>query len=332
MTIALAHISDLHFGSRWFTTSSRPYPSVVPPGGTGAVKGFRSHDIAACDDLVSAIAREHLAWRGQNVNLRVLAVTGDLTSVGEDSEFANALTFIHGTISEQWSSCVGLGKIPFDARHAVPGNHDHWGGWRASAARYAWQPRIHGTYFQTTRQRRSWFCDYVDQNEPLVLQLMGIDTCSAPNGHWFAEGHIDRADLFELEKDIQDSNVRFSHRQVLRILLAHHGLSGRGRRGLCLDAQSEGHLVSFMAKCGVHRLFTGHLHDPEISPHLRHPPNHGHELRCGTTLQYAKAGKQTFLTHLATLTDAGIELTTTVQQRTVAGGFQPSGSVTALLL
>ncbi len=334
MTIALAHISDLHFGSRWFTNSSRPYPSVNPPGGAGAIKGFRSHDIAACDDLEAALGREFNAWLGMNVRLRLLLVTGDLTTVGEDSEFANALTFVHGTMRERWQSSVGLGKLAFDDRHAVPGNHDHWGGSRASAARYAWTPQIHGTYFQTTGTRRTWFRDYDVPGEPIVLQLMGIDTCTAQNGHWFATGHIDPADLFELAQDIQDSNIRFAGRSILRILLAHHGLSLTGQRPTrashCLDPGSERELTKFMGNWNVHRVLTGHLHNPEISPQLTNPPNSGHELRCGTTLQYAKSGRQTFLTHLASLNVTGMQLTSTVHQRTVAGGFAPEpGSVTA---
>ena len=56
--------------------------------------------MGACEDLEGAVSQIFTDWRnaGESPDIKILAITGDLTVCGDDSEFAMALTFAKGEI------------------------------------------------------------------------------------------------------------------------------------------------------------------------------------------------------------------------------------------
>lgn len=284
----IVHISDLHFGGELYPAWTWTGAPLAPPPWRGilALQGLFPHDPGACRELQVVIKGLVDAKRPRRV---LVAVTGDLTALGYDSEFVLALTFLRSRLQSSWNSGLGLGSYDLDVL-AVPGNHDHARGSILSHVAQLAAP-LCGLYF---REEPEWCVPYEDHS--LRLDVLGIDSCGAPGTQWFAKGRTDPRSLDRLAAVLASTG---GGRNPLRILLCHHPPSAGGRH---VDQESAKAVLNFCKQQRIHFVLCGHTHDPLV-PRPGTPHTFGMELRCGTTLQGALPGRlpsrsgQTFLVH-----------------------------------
>ena len=328
MTIAIIHISDLHFGREIFPATSRGAGAVARRIPVGA-PGMLSHDVNALLDLEACVRRliVHNKLDANPWDKRLLVVSGDLTAVGDDSEFALALTALQGELFIDTTRSVEFAEL-FDEVLTVPGNHDHW----KARALHAWAfttwgaSPIHGKYFVGDPQSpaKYWWYRGIGSKH-VYLQIAGVDSSAGPGANLLARGPLPPSWDHELEKRFSGDAGALGATPVARFLVTHHSLHpGGGFAGFAhgFAAQDEADLLDFARRVRLHRVLTGHLHEPRVAGDI--------ELRCGTTLQSALFGRSparmgwTFLLHeLDALDNGKIRLTTHTYARTPrSGGFQ----------
>jgi hypothetical protein len=335
VTIAIFHISDLHF-------SREPLPPLTR--GTSAVghrvrfgiPGQLPHDPNVLDDLERSIERliqQHRPGANRGWDKRILVVSGDLTVCGDDSEFSVALTAIQGTLAIDATKAIALGRL-FDDLLLVPGNHDHWKARALSA--WAFQhghSPIHGKYFLGDPPSQThWYRGI--SGGGVHLQIAGVDSSSASGLNLLARGQLPQGwDYALLQSFNNDPNRRGG--RVARFLVTHHsldhqpGFNGAAHR---FRSSDERDLLQFAQSAGLHVVLTGHLHEPHVT-------SQDIEMRCGTTLQGTLFGRMparhgwTYLLHeLEPTAGNNVQLTTTIYARTPkTAGFHPSLVVTRIL-
>jgi 3',5'-cyclic AMP phosphodiesterase CpdA len=296
MSIAIVHISDLHFGGEInpkLTRAKNPSQlAYVTP------QGLMPHSLDAAVELELAVRRWLIANRPE---LCAIAASGDLTLTGHSAEFSVALTYLRSEARVNWSTATGLGTVeacwpssrPLNPVApiplAVPGNHDHWRGDVFATVGNIPRQELHGTYFPPSP---SWLRTF--ESRGIQLQVLGLDS-TAGKLHVAARGAVDNQQLSSLRERVAraDEDARKKGLVPIRVLMAHHSLSpGRGASGV-LHAYNNESLVllrDFIEDVEVHFVLTGHMHTPTWPPQIT--STFGSELRCGTTLQGTRPGRE----------------------------------------
>jgi 3',5'-cyclic AMP phosphodiesterase CpdA len=230
MTFVLAHLSDPHLGPL-------PRPRVAELAGK-RVLGFanwqRRRSIHRTD-VLAAVVDDLKTEKPDHI-----AVTGDLTNIALEGEFAPAVRWL-----------VGLGS-PADVS-VIPGNHDayvrtatqyahrHWGDYMRGDGIDAALPPDHALHFPYLRRRGP-------------LALVGLST-AVPTAPFFATGKLGMDQLTRLSEML----ARLAHEKLFRVVLIHHPpLPGPNERAKHLvDAAAFRRVI---AEHGADLILHGHDH------------------------------------------------------------------------
>ena len=224
MTV-IAHLSDPHLG---------PLPSFTPfelmsKRGLGAINYFRRrrrwHDMAVLDQLVADLVDEQPD---------AVAVTGDLTNLGLDSEFLPAAVF--------------LGRLGApDKVAAIPGNHDAYVRNVAGAPARVWGAHMSGD------DGRVGF-PYVRRHG--LVALIGLSS-AVPTWPLAATGEVGPIQLDALGpllRSLKDEGL-------FRIVLVHHPVAEDGTPFL-RRLRDAAELRELIAREGAELVLHGHNHEP----------------------------------------------------------------------
>lgn len=306
--------------------------------------GLLGHDVRALDDLDRAFAE--LRTRGEESGSAApdLIVTGDLTAVGDDGEFAAANGFLRSPVTP---TRPGLGVDDW-RRLAVPGNHDHWPGrllWfggptdglrrtfppeeESGGSVLRWSIRDGGRAGDTWR---------------IVFLLLDGDADVPEAGSLDrvrAVGECDRA-----ARELQDALFApewWNRGDQVRVLLLHHSPAYRGRF-LQLDDASRDAVADLVHGGKVSVVMTGHIHRALLALTRSHESSSAHpvlEARCPTTTQRVETGRlgvalkevqepQGFLVHTVDEDGETLIWRAELWSRSLRDGFRPTGSVATL--
>ncbi|WP_426175107.1 metallophosphoesterase family protein [Massilia sp. TWR1-2-2] len=269
-------ISDIHIGEIDKTTgdastsaaAARAYSNLPWLDGLLGHHGRALHEL---DDFVATL-------RAREPEARLL-VTGDLSRFGGSDELLGARAFLEGEIdlSPALGNMAGLrlaGHI-----HAIPGNHDQWGG--AAGPLSAW-PSQYGGVFPTP--------------------LLRIDKVPLSNGRHIAFLCIDSdADIkaqsvprllahgaFQSQLQSLQATIGPKPANEFRIMLIHHSWFQR-QHTLRMTAASRAALEQFLVENEVSAMLCGHSHAPLMNDFTATGPLGTatvHELRSGSSAQH----------------------------------------------
>jgi len=279
------HISDLHFGGELYPQWMRedaPLVKAGPPLYTyiplvrEIVTGLYPHDPSACMELENLIANQILERQPGRV---LLVVSGDLTALGFDSEFAIALSYLRSRLQTSWSDSLGLGGLGMETL-VVAGNHDHaLGSKRSHIVQHA--APLYGQYLPN---ERAWLRAYTHGS--LRLEVAGLDTCGSERNQLLARGRLDRVSLGVLNAALSKTaeaskNAAKGTKKPLRLLVCHHSPSSSS---WTTAPGSANQIKKLCDTHDIHFVLCGHTHDIAV-PASGSTHQMGTELRCGTTLQ-----------------------------------------------
>lgn len=224
MTI-IAHLSDPHLG---------PLPSFTPfelmsKRGLGAINYFRRrrrwHDMSVLDMIVADVVDEQPD---------AVAVTGDLTNLGLESEFLPAAAF--------------LGRLGAPQRvAAIPGNHDAYVRNVAGAPARVWGAHMSGD------DGRVGF-PYVRRHGLVALVGLSSAVATMPLAATGEVGPIQRDALGPLLKSLKDEGL-------FRVILVHHPVAEDGTPWL-RRLRDAAELREIIAREGAELVLHGHNHEP----------------------------------------------------------------------
>jgi 3',5'-cyclic AMP phosphodiesterase CpdA len=277
--LTLVHISDLHIGA------------LENPGLDAITKaawerypfldGLLGHDGNA---LIRTEAFFHELASEEDAKL---VITGDLTSMGRDVEFANAEKFLTSGLTWGDALALGLNQSNWKER-AIAGNHDHWPG----SGRL---PMLGGpgkglrTTFGAATPISDWSASlpWPGQTQPLRVRFLGIHTDADVRPHginrFLARGSF-RSELTKLRGN---GTLSPGGAHEVRILLMHHSPSWSGMT-LGIAKSSRAALEQFLGAEGFTIVLTGHTHRPLVRKlpfQYRGRPVDVWEACCGTTTQ-----------------------------------------------
>ncbi len=234
--LRLAHVSDLHVPSRW-----RRAPWLY--AGKRAIGALNyklrragQHPLAAVEALVRALADDG--------TIDHVVVTGDLTNVSLEEEFAAARAFLTPLIERRGAAFVS----------AIPGNHDRY------------------TYGSERRRLfEGVFADLMTSEVetgapfPFVrfrngVAILGLDSAVA-TPPFFATGRLGAEQRARLERALDDPRVRGAS---FRVALVHHPplVEGGGRDRALHRLTDDRELVAIAEGRGIDLLLHGHIHVP----------------------------------------------------------------------
>jgi 3',5'-cyclic AMP phosphodiesterase CpdA len=306
--------------------------------------GLLGHDVKALDDLDRAFA-DLVAQSEESGSARPeLIVTGDLTAVGDDGEFAAANGFLR---SPATPTRPGLG-IDDWRRLAVPGNHDHWPG------RLLW-------FVGPTEGLRRTFPPEEDSGSSVlrwsvrdggrigdkrrIVFLLLDGDADVPDVGSFdrvrAIGRCDRA-----ARELQDALLApewMDREDQVRVLLLHHSSAYRGKF-LQLDDASRDAVADLVHGGKVSVVMTGHIHRALLVLTRSHESSSAHpvlEARCPTTTQRVDTGQlgvalkevqepQGFIVHTVDEDGETLVWRAELWSRSLRQGFRPTGSQATL--
>jgi 3',5'-cyclic AMP phosphodiesterase CpdA len=273
------HISDLHFGDLDRSTGSASLDADAKKWWSRhrLFQGYLGHHH---DALIHMEA--FLSWIRNEDGEVHLIVTGDLTTVGKQSEFDLCITYLEDAIRLDPSNPIGLGLGSAGARtRTIPGNHDHWPGRRTiiGAATSA---------FGKVFTRLPIPISRIKLRDDLTVVFCGIDTDAdvrtRGTSRILAQGNF-ITQLKQLEKELGPPGP-----DEVIVLLLHHSpcyrASGR-TRAFEVHAASLTALNEIITRRGIAILLSGHIHIPACK--IETVSSRGvqwevMEARCGTTL------------------------------------------------
>ncbi len=289
--ILVFHLSDLHIGSHHL-------------GSESWAAGFFGHHFALLTQLKIAIANAKVDLNTTSDDVLVHVVGGDLTRVGGDYDFHIALTYLLSELTwiEDGSGNqrrLGL-DLPMKRFYTIPGNHDHWKGYRTRLAQLrppAYNQDIFNDFFELTPWRhpvKSMSGDFVlelfgvDSNEGLKTQLTNLLAGGAMSSEELngkdAAGNVVKDGLEQLLARAKVAEADGKPR--VRAILCHHSLGTNNGplNAQPLDNPSRVELLKLARLFGVRGVLTGHTHYfADVQWTGAQPPVW--EIRCGTTLQ-----------------------------------------------
>jgi hypothetical protein len=274
------HISDLHFAE--IDRNGDPiYDPSLPATWSRApwLKGMVGHHQKAISELAVFFRNRH----SYNARRSLLIVTGDLTCIGRETEFAAVRSYLESGILRRDGGTVGLGVSDWRER-TILGNHDFWPG-----AVHPWSTRneiaadicrdfpcvattvglgggLSIRFIRINSDDEVWTKDKVATPTQYVNRV-------AATGSFVEQLRIAKQKLDELRSDSGE----------IRVLLLHHSRE----IGSAIDQSSQQELDDFIVSRRVSIILTGHVHLKFIGPLASIPPGSGLraciEARCGTT-------------------------------------------------
>ncbi len=207
----------------------------------------------------------------------ILAISGDLTTVGNSDEFSTADEYLGRVLRPPKGNYVGL-KTPRWANICVPGNHDHWPG----------APVILGPPSGEVAKR---FKLLPDQNllkfsTGTTIRLLRIDSDADVSP--YGSNRVLARGAFRSQLQKLSGNLGVPEDKEIRVLLLHHSYSAAGVT-LSMTSASKGALKDFIIEHDISVLLCGHIHQPPLTQvleatHLKQTVKFL-EARCGTTTQ-----------------------------------------------
>jgi hypothetical protein len=280
--IFLAHISDLHTGSRMYGNQLWHLPIVSAQNG---------HDSILCNGLT-------LAWRGLRATLRIpadvpihVAVTGDLTRIGAYVDFGLNNDFLRNTWPPQRNFGVRPGmSLGQDEFSAVPGNHDQWAG-----APYIFLPAAYNPFpFRRWFGAVPWGPGLVSRPKgKLRLEIYGVDSNSGLQGGLIGftasqNGRIASAEFTDLKRRLASAASPPSGTVRVRSFVVHHSFDNLAAPPAPLDPADRDQLLNLAGIHDVRVVLSGHTHywvaQPWPVPKMA-PTKEIWELRSPSTLQ-----------------------------------------------
>lgn len=172
-----------------------------------------------------------------------VVVTGDLTNIALDAEFAAAAA---------WLERLG----PPDRVTVVPGNHDAYVKGALERGLRAWGP-----YLSDEREaaRRPLADLFPTQRRRGNIAIVGVSTAIA-TGPFMATGRVGGRQLVKLADDL----VGLSREGFFRIVLVHHPLLVT-RRHWAKRLLDAGAVRTVLAAAGAELVLHGHMHSPSLT-------------------------------------------------------------------
>ena len=230
----LAHLSDPHLG---------PLPAIrlrqmLNKRLTGVLNWHRSRG-----ESHSMAALERLCLHLKSQNPTHIAVTGDITNLGMEAEFAHAGQWLHALGSHD--------QVSF-----VPGNHDAYLGESLPALNHALAP------FMTNDNGQFEGFPYVRLRG--AVALIGLSS-AIPTAPLMAGGALGVEQRIRLRKVL----AFLKQQNLARVLLIHHPPHHKGA-SLTRRLRDARALTDILAETGVDLVLHGHNHTHEIA-HLKGP-------------------------------------------------------------
>lgn len=234
----LAHVTDPHFRS-WDGVRPADFLGKRAVGALNLLLNRRRHHrmelLAALGDDLRSLGFDHVA------------LTGDLSNVSLDSEFAAARRWIERVSPEPRRVTV------------IPGNHDTYveevvrrRGFETAFARYLAPDAPAGTAGTSSAGS-----DYPFAHVRDGIALVGVNSC-VPTGDLGAWGVVGDAQAARLEALLGRDDIR----SLVRVVLVHHPLvmqKGGEERNL----RDRGALCALLARTGADLVLHGHDHRDE---------------------------------------------------------------------
>jgi len=308
--ILLYHLSDIHIGSHHLGTESNIHA------------GRDGHHFQTARALQDSVMGQKFSRRDFGITAddrTAMVVGGDLTRIGSDYDFHLTHTFLKAKIAwhkDRSGAVDELGLAWPEALFTVPGNHDHWQGFRpdlkmlwkrpsswrkivipqglaALTRPPAFNPNLTPDYFEPT----PWHHTITARDGTFAVELFGVDSNSGLQGHptnFRAVGEISDEQLYGvaagnakkgLQQFLDEAHQKATVPSVAAIV-CHHAFANNG--GLTdarpLSNASRVSLLALARQYRVRAVLTGHVHYfleykwNAVAPRVW-------EIRCGTTLQ-----------------------------------------------
>ncbi len=267
---SFVHISDLHFGL--IKPPSKDAPTPLLWATCGLFDGLLGHSYR------SLVHLDQFFGDLRQLEQAELIVTGDLTTVCHDKEFATAVRFLSSELKPPEGDHVGLNVRDW-SKFAVPGNHDHWCGARTMVGRPG--PALNRHFRKLPFMR-----DPIELATGQTLRFLGIDT---DGDVWpFGSDRVLARGSFLSQLTTLEQNLDVLGEREIRVLLLHHSRAARGAK-LSINKSSLSALDDFIVKNGISVLLCGHVHQPPKVDTFALPTFKAQffctEARCGTTTQ-----------------------------------------------
>lgn len=234
MAFVLAHLSDLHLAPL-----PRPmFRDLASKRVLGYLNWRRGRDEVHRADVLYTLLEDL-----QTVAPDHIAVTGDLTNIALDAEFAAARAFLER-----------LG--PPEAVTVVPGNHDAYVKGALERALAAWAPYVTSDGADTVRPPLELF-PTLRRRGPVAI--VGLSTAIA-TGPFMATGRVGGRQLIKLADDL----VGLSRDGVFRVVLLHHPLLTT-KRHWAKRLLNAGAVRTVLTAAGAELVLHGHLHTPSLA-------------------------------------------------------------------
>lgn len=230
MVFVLAHVSDPHLAPL-----SRPVlRDLASKRALGYLNWRRGRNEVHRTDVLAAIVDDMKAQSPDHI-----AVTGDLTNIALDAEFAAARAFLED-----------LG--PPETVSVIPGNHDAYVKGAVERGLAAWGPYVTGV--DGAGHKRNPLDLFPTMRRQGGVAIVGLSTAIA-SGPFMATGRVGGRQLIKLADDL----VGLNREGFFRVVLMHHPLmvSKRHWAKRLLDA---GAVRTVLTTAGAELVLHGHLH------------------------------------------------------------------------
>jgi Calcineurin-like phosphoesterase len=276
--MTLVHISDLHFGETDPKTGSARLDAQLPPWWPGVrwFDGYLGHHGAALRHL-----DDFLAGLGEPSSV---VLTGDLTSCAAAAEFRFASQYLGATVPMNGIP-IGVADAALLAQRTVPGNHDHWPGVRASAARPLvmfgrTSPALATTLAPAPRHHR---LPLANSGVDLTIGLIDTDADVRPLG---PSRGLARGSFVSQLNALQAAWGPPTPGEIRLVLLHHSALKTGVVHGMTSTSRTA--YTQFLSQNEVSIALTGHLHAVRArASRISHQQAVWDfvEARCGSTTQ-----------------------------------------------
>jgi len=269
--MTILHVSDLHFGPVDPSTFDARAPRLWAK--------WKHFDGLLGHSYKSLVRLEQIYRRLKANENAQLLISGDLTTVGGQDEFATAHDYLGGLLIPPKGEYLGLQDHAWRDL-CVPGNHDHWSGqpviWGGPTAHF-------NSYFNYTPRQTFW-----QLNNGFRLSFLSIDTDSdvSPYG---SSRVLARGDFqSHLRRLAAMLGVPPADKREIRVLILHHSYTAQGKT-LVMNSASKAALHDFIVDHDISVLLCGHIHQPPSATvvqasHLKQTVQFL-EARSGTTTQ-----------------------------------------------
>jgi Calcineurin-like phosphoesterase len=261
------HVSDLHFLASSFNVNEVLYWFRFP-----WLDGLLGHSFTSLERLDR--------FFGELKKDAKLIVTGDLTTIGKDDQFALAKRYLESR-AELPESDFPIGLEAEDwMDYAISGNHDLWPG----SINFLRKRKLLAAHAFSFLPKHAVVPTKSADAPPLRFLRINTDAEVSRFKRVFAVGSF-VSQLKDLGRELSALDTP-KKRDEIRVLCLHHSPSHSGLLSSFIDAESKVKLESFISEHNIAVLLSGHIHQPPLvkicstAGQVRYL-----EARCGTTSQ-----------------------------------------------